>query len=170
MVYKCKVTTEASYNYGFTWNFLGLVLVDSRKFMSLRSQMISKLWTLWIPVQWQFWKSLKILSSLMGSVMSIGILLLQIVIHCLGHRLMVYWHFGFTHSSFVLSKNSKLHQRQARYLFKFVLSLCWFCHCLLELRIFRRIYETLNNIWKTYFSSVLQSTSYFQLKVSGSQK
>lgn len=91
---------------------------DFRKFMSLRSQMISKLWTLWIHVLWQFWKSLKILSSHMGSAMSIGILLLDIPIHCLVHHLMVYWHFGFILSSFVLNKDSKFYQRQARYLFK----------------------------------------------------
>lgn len=170
MVHKCKVTTKASYDYAFTWSSLGLVLVDFRKFMSLRSQMISELWTLWIHVQWQFWKSLKILSSRMGSVMSIGILLLHILIHCLVHHLMGYWHFGFTQSSFVLSKDSKFYQRQARYLFKIFPQSLSILHCLLELWIFRGIYETLDNIWKTCFLSILQSTNYFLLNVPSSQK
>lgn len=96
-----------------------LFMVDFLKFMTLRSQMMSKLWTLWIHVQWLFYKNFQMLFFLMVSVMSTGIEFVFFCFFvlisqdcaciCLCDNILC------TTSSFVLKKDSQFCQRKARY-------------------------------------------------------
>ena len=84
--------------------------------MNLRSQMMSMPWILWIHVQWLWWRSLMMLSSLMGWVMSTGTNLLLAVLFA-DLDFAIFWYFKlWLCDSFVLKKNSCFYERHARYL------------------------------------------------------